>query len=364
MNNEPKKKTLAIVGTVGLPANYGGWETLVENTVLPLTNEFLVTVFCSSKRYREQKTEYLDAKLEYINLDANGIQSIFYDIASLWRARKYDNVLILGTSGCIALPFFRLMYNCKYFLNIDGLEWKRQKWSYFAKLYLRLSEYLGCKSSHELISDNAVIQEYILNTYSRKSHLIAYGGDRSSRSESGDIESCAVEICERKPYFFSVCRIEPENNTHLILEAFKICNDADLVFVGNWDSSSYGKNLREAFGSEKNIALLDPIYDRDSLDYYRANCTAYLHGHSAGGTNPSLVEAMSLGLPIFSFDVNFNRETTENDAQYFKNTSDLVDLVVGSDESTLRQLGLRMKEIADRRYTWGRISKLYVELLK
>jgi glycosyltransferase involved in cell wall biosynthesis len=361
MSTEFKKKTLAIVGTVGLPANYGGWETLVENIISPLTNEYNVTVFCSSKRYKKKPTEYLDAKLEYINLDANGVQSIFYDIASLWKARKFDNVLILGTSGCIALPIFRAITNCKYFLNIDGLEWKRQKWSFVAKSYLRLSEYFGCKSSHELISDNAVIRDYILDTYSRRSHLIAYGGDRPDTAENGDVE---VSQEERKPYFFSVCRIEPENNTHLILEAFKVHDDADLIFVGNWDSSNYGRSMRELYGSEKNITLLDPIYDRDALDFYRENCIAYLHGHSAGGTNPSLVEAMSLGLPIFSFDVNFNRETTENEALYFKDVPELIELVVRAELATLVPLRSRMKEIADRRYTWGSVSGLYVELLK
>tara|TARA_R110002072_G_scaffold241582_1_gene400407 strand:- start:1414 stop:2505 length:1092 start_codon:yes stop_codon:yes gene_type:complete len=360
MKSQTRKESLAIVGTVGLPANYGGWETLVENIVGPLSDKFDVTVYCSAGRYTEQVECFSGAKLVYLKLDANGVQSILYDILSLWKSRRFDKVLILGTSGCIALPVFKVLFGCIYFLNIDGLEWKRQKWSKLAKAFLKISEYVGCKFSHYLISDNAVITRYIKDSYDRDSELIAYGGDSNKIAETVNIVSDqAIE----DEYFFSVCRIEPENNTHLILEAFSKATSKNLIFVGNWNSSEYGRSLQDQYSRFSNITILDPIYDRSRLDSYRMNCKAYIHGHSAGGTNPSLVEAMSLNLPIFSFDVNFNRETTENCALYFKSTCELRDLLDTTDDCTLKGISEKMSEIASRRYTWQAVSKSYVDFI-
>jgi glycosyltransferase involved in cell wall biosynthesis len=326
-----------------------------------LTQEFEVTVFCSAKKYDEQPSTYLGAHLEYIDLHANGVQSIPYDILSLWRSRKFDRVLILGTSGCLALPFFRVVSRAKYFLNIDGLEWKRQKWSKLAKTYLRLSEIVGCRRAHALVADNAVIQNHITQAYGKSSQLIAYGGDNTALSESTDIADTIPHV---KPYCFSVCRIEPENNTHIILDAFSRMPAQNLVFIGNWEANDYGKKLRKTYADFENIEILDPIYDRSILDQYRGNCDIYLHGHSAGGTNPSLVEAMSLELPVFSFDVDFNRETTENQATYFKDADELIEAVGQASKPDLHALANTMKEIADRRYTWKIVSTQYTDLLK
>lgn len=353
----PKTKTtLAIVGTVGIPANYGGWETLVENIATPLTKQMDVTVYCSRDRYDEQLESFKGARLEYIGLDANGIQSIFYDIVSLWRSRSFDHVLILGTSGCIALPFLTLISKARFTLNIDGLEWRRDKWSGPAKAFLRMSEYLGCRFAHQLVADNAVIQTHIETAYSRESALIAYGGD------SQTTEVLPAPDPSLEPYAFSVCRIEPENNLHIVLEAYAGLPAFRLVIIGNWKSSDYGLELIERYGTYHNITLLDPIYDRVKLDSYRANCRLYLHGHSAGGTNPSLVEAMWLGLPILAFDVNFNRETTEGEARYFNSVKDLRKKVVELQGSDLSKIGNTMKNIADRRYTWASVARDYAAL--
>lgn len=353
------RKSLAIVGTVGLPANYGGWETLIENIIDPLTENYDVTVFCSAKRYDVHPAMYHNAKLEFLSLDANGAQSIPYDILSLWRSRRYDRVLILGISGSIALPFFRVLFRPKYFLNIDGLEWKRQKWSMPIQIFLRFSEYLGCRAAHELVADNAVIQDHIKTAYGRASTLIAYGGDNID----GGTPIPKPNVFDGAPYSFSVCRIEPENNTHVILEAFFRMPEKNLVFIGNWNSNSYGQDLKARYASTPNIHILDPIYDRQVLDSYRANCDVYLHGHSAGGTNPSLVEAMSLGLPIAAFDVNFNRETTEHKALYFDQADALIDILRNTPEAQFGTLRDDMKSIADRRYTWRIVSDQYCDLL-
>ena len=164
------------------------------------------------------------------------------------------------------------------------------------------------------------------------------------------------------PYAFGVCRIEPENNVHLILEAFAADCPLPLIMVGNWQHSDYGKELWTRYADHPNITLHAPIYDKDQLNAYRTHCSLYLHGHSCGGTNPSLVEAMYLGLAIAAFDCNFNRETTEGKALYFKDVETLRALVRQAEQLNLPHIAANMKEIADRRYTWKRIAECYARL--
>jgi glycosyltransferase involved in cell wall biosynthesis len=167
-----------------------------------------------------------------------------------------------------------------------------------------------------------------------------------------------------KPYAFKVCRIEPENNIEMILKAFSAFDKYPLVLVGNWDKSPYGQNLRATYGGKKNLLLLDPIYDQQKIDLIRGNATVYVHGHSAGGTNPSLVEAMYLGLPIISFGVSYNRTTTEGKAIYFSNSEELSDLLCKVKPPALLNVGQKMKEIADRRYRWDLIANKYQALVE
>lgn len=356
------KPRLAVVGIVGLPSSYGGWETLASNILPSLVGQFDVTVYCSAKRYQEQPSTFEGAHLEYINFDANGIQSIPYDIVGLWRSRKYDAVLILGVSGCSALPFFRLFGKSKYIVNIDGIEWKRDKWGLAARLILRLSEWLGVRGSHAVIADNQVIKDYIRDTYRREATMIAYGGDWTfTEQEIANSVKDQHQPPEGK-YAFTVCRIEPENNIHVILEAFSE-TAYPLIMFGNWQSSKYGQQQYEKYSGYPNITLKDPLYDRMALDQYRANCHLYVHGHSAGGTNPSLVEAMWLGRTIACFDVNFNRATTEDAAFYFADKEHLKTAIAQSMDGDAEN-GQAMKEIADRRYTWDRIATDYTQIVQ
>ncbi len=166
----------------------------------------------------------------------------------------------------------------------------------------------------------------------------------------------------KERYAFTVCRIEPENNIAMVLEAFSGSPALPLAVVGNWDHSEYGRRLRQKYGDVPHVFMLDPIYEPSELNALRGGCSAYIHGHSCGGTNPSLIEAMFLGLAVIAFDVNFNRETTENSALYFDSAERLAGICTGLDEKTIKRTGAKMKEIADRRYTWKRICELYAKL--
>lgn len=353
---------IAIIGTVGLPANYGGFEMFVDHLTQKLNNQYNITVYCSIKKYTTKLREWNGVTLKYIPLNANGIQSILYDIISILHAlRKNDVILILGVSGCIILPFVKFISSKKIITNIDGLEWARGKWNRPARWLLKLSERLAVKFSDEVIADNKVIQDYIKSEYTKDSILIEYGSDHVNavKIKKDDFEK---HHFLKGKYAFTVCRIETENNIHVILEAFKQSGILPLIIVGDWSFSAYSMELKNKYSAFEHIILLDPIYDKLKLNLLRSNCYVYIHGHSVGGTNPSLIEAMYLKLPIIAYDVNFNRETTENKALYFTNSNDLQSIINGIKKLNLRKISKDLFEIAQRRYTWDNISLKYSKL--
>ena len=248
------------------------------------------------------------------------------------------------------------------YVNIDGLEWKRKKWGRAAKWFLKLSEKYAIKFSDVVVSDNKIIQEYIQNQYSVESCLISYGADHAKKLLISDVLLDQYKFLA-DPYAFTVCRIEPENNIHIILAALKKFRQLNMVVVGNWNNSDYGRELKNKFSHHENMFLLDPIYEQDVLNQLRSNCLIYLHGHSAGGTNPSLVEAMYLGLPILAFDVNFNRVTTKECALYFDDTDSLVNHLSSLDKHRLNEISHDLKAVADKYYTWSFVSSRYEDIL-
>lgn len=356
-------KKIAIIGTNGLPGRYGGWDQLLNHLTLSLSKNYEVIVYTSSYNAVKGLKEYNGAKLKIIPLKANGFQSIFYDgLSMLHAAIYYDTLLVLGTSGCIFLPIIKL-FRKKIILNPDGAEWKRGKWNKFIKWFLKKSEDIGIRFSDEIVADNKIIQEYIFEEYGINSHLIAYGGDNAKYVSLNEDTKLKYGI-ENQNYAFKVCRIEPENNIDLILEAFKDLN-IKLILIGNWNFSPYGINLRNQYSKHNNLLLLDPIYHQQTLDELRGNCGVYVHGHSVGGTNPSLVEAMNLGLFCVVFDVDYNVETTENKAIYFKNVSDLITIINRYISGNIEVEGLKeaMNEIASRRYVWQKIVNQYESII-
>lgn len=352
-------KKLAIIGTVGLPAKYGGFETLAEYLTKHLATQYDITVYCSSKAYPTKLKTYNHARLKYLPLHANGVQSIVYDIISVFNALFYaDVLLILGVSGCMVLPLVKLISSKKIIVNIDGLEWKRAKWRATTKWFLKFSEKMAVTYADTIITDNKVIKDYVYDSYQVNSTLIAYGADHTTKETVSTRVRTLYPFLGEK-YAFKVCRIEPENNIHVILEAFAKHASLPLVLIGNWNHSAYGGKMRLDYGTRSNIHLLDPIYDQNILNQIRSNCYVYLHGHSAGGTNPSLVEAMYLGLPIVAYGVNYNKETTENKAVYFKDSFELHTILENLPNLSLTNIGQNMASIAAKRYRWHHISKAY-----
>lgn len=355
---------VAIIGTVGVPANYGGFETLAENLIkyndaAALPNQ--ITVYCSTKNYSTNIPSYLSAKLKYVPLNANGAQSILYDIWSIFSSiyNHHDVILLLGVSGAIVLPIIRFLSNIRVIVNIDGVEWRRPKWNRLARLFLRLSEKIAVRFSDEVIADNRIMAEYIKKAYDIDCSIISYGGDHAVKINSTNLDNLILP----SKYALSICRIEPENNVPIILEAFSQQSEISLLVVGNWDNSEYGNKLRMKYSDYRNILMLDPIYDLGKLNSLRSNAFIYVHGHSAGGTNPSLVEAMHFGIPILTYDCNFNRATTEEKALFFTNSDELLSLINSFDLFLAKNIGSNLLEVAQKKYTWDIIGEKYFALL-
>ena len=350
---------IAIIGTNGLPGRYGGWDQLLNHLTSLLSSKYEIIVYTSKFNAVPGLKEFNNSKLRILPLKANGLQSIFYDGYSMLESSfKYDILLVLGTSGCIFLPFIKL-FNSNIILNPDGAEWKRGKWNFFVKQFLKLSEYIGIKFAKVVVSDNLIIKNHIFEFYNKNSILIEYGGDQVLFKELTNATQIRYEI-SKGSYAFKVCRIEPENNIDLILEVFSKVK-LRFILIGNWNNSSYGINTREKYKSCSNLTLLDPIYDQEKLDELRSNCGLYIHGHSVGGTNPSLVEAMFLGLNCVVYDVDYNRVTTEDMAIYFRDGIELLEIIAEfeNDSSVFNCVGMSLNSVAQIRYKWVDIVNKY-----
>ena len=229
------KPTIGVIGTVGLPACYGGFETLTQHLVQQLAAQFDFVVYCSGKTYAPamRKPTYKNARLVYLPLQANGVQSIVYDIVSMLHALIFcDILLILGVSGCLFLPVIRLFSNKRIVVNIDGQEWRRAKWGKLASAFLKLSEAFAVRFADEVVADNEAICEYVSQEYQSYSTLIEYGANHARPV------SIKAQHTDKFPflvsdYAFKVCRIEPENNVEMILQAFVHSASRSVGHAGN-----------------------------------------------------------------------------------------------------------------------------------
>lgn len=354
-----KIKRLSIVGTAGFPAQYGGFETLAENLALNLQNKYKITVFCSSLIYKKRPSKTGNIRLIYFPFKANGWGSVPYDILSLiYSVFISDTILILGASGCIVLPLINLFFRKKIIFNVDGLEVERCTYKSLSKKFSVFSEKIAVKQADILVSDNEAISKSISKFFKRESFFIPYGGDHSFKviPSSEDIQKHPF-LSEK--YACIVSRIVPDNSIEIILEVFRCNKEKRIVIVGNWFNSNYGKNLYNHYNSLSNIIMLDAIYDRRELNLIRSNCIYYINGHAAGGTPPSLTEAMCLGLPVIAYKSPSNLAATENKAFYFNSVDTLSDVIQKTTSIELNILKQNMLEIAERKYKWEKIIEAY-----
>ena len=355
---------LAIVGAHGLPAKYGGYCTLAEYLAEYKPEDFDVTVYCVKSEFPDGPEMYKGCHLVYLDAPARGLMAWKFHAKGIKHAIRNgaDCILLCGSSGGFSLPFYH-KYRSRFYLNIGGVEWARSKYNAIMQRVVRYLMQVAVRNSGHLVADNIGIKEYIKEEYKRDdSVVIAYGGDQACKEEA------TPKIIEKYPfmngdYAVAIARIQPDNNTDMLLEAFKNAK-MPLVYIGNWGVSEYGIETRKKYSNENNLYLLDAIYEIHELNMIRSNCALYVHGHSAGGTNPSLVEAMHLGVPLACYDNGFNNNTTYNKAIYFDSANDLQRKLNLLTREQLQENAQTMKTLAMEHYQWKTIAGQYYDFFR
>lgn len=346
---------LAFIGTVGVPNNYGGFEMFLESCAPRLSSRFKnVLVTCDRTKYKDHTTNWHGVQRVFIPLPANGALSVLHDLmaffAVFWRVRA---IIVLGVSGGIFFPLFRLLCSLtgkKLIVNVDGVEWRRAKFSRGKRLFLYVSDRLAQWCAHRVVVDNEGLRPFLVRSVQQSAALIAYSGDHVLRlaAQKNSLEPCCLTIC----------RIEPENNCDVLIEAFKQAACGTYLFVGNWNASAYGRALRARYADVPGLEMRDPVYAKDKVAALRSECNLYLHGHSVGGTNPSLVEMLFYDCAVLAFDCSFNRFTAGQAIDYFHDVTALairiktMDFTRTFDRSAVRAA-----------YTSARICSAYSEMI-
>lgn len=354
---------LHIVSIVGVPGSYGGFETLADYLLdsVPIRRAGC-TVYCEQQIVDRQGPTYKGARLMPLRWRATGWQSILFDTWGLWKgSRQGGVVLVLGTSATFWLPLLRRLFpRVRYVVNMGGLEWARSKWGGAAQRLLKYNEAAAARSAHVFIADNQGLIDYVRRTYNRPCVLIAYGGDQFEAIAADFSVFDDHDLPAR--YDFAMARAQVDNNLELILDAY-VESGLPLVFVSNWSSSPYGQTIRERYRQYPNLFLIGPIYEPAKVKALHQRVRVYVHGHSAGGTNPVLVEAMWAGLPTLAFDVPFNRFTTHEHGFYFETRDQLVALSRQTPPDALAKSGAALRATAERTYSWAAIRQAYEEII-
>lgn len=344
---------VAFIGSAGIPNRYGGFEAFLEHCAPTIARHVEnVTVTCDSALYIDQREDFDGVRRLFISVRANGARSILHDLVAFARVfPRATHVVVLGVSGGLWFPLFRLLCAAtgkRLIVNIDGVEWRRAKFSAWRRGVLRGLDALAQLGAHRVVYDNPALAEFVLPYCRRKAACIAYPGDHVVRLPA---------IHRRPGTALTICRIEPENNIELLIVGALASSLVEYTIVGNWAMSAYGRKLKAQYGEENRLRLLDSVFEPLKLAELRESCEVYLHGHSVGGTNPSLVEMLFYEARQLCFDCAFNRQTAGDVAQYFASADDLKSLL----DEPARARGDR--PALRRRYTRERIAADYLLLL-
>lgn len=316
------KNNIAFIGSVGVPNNYGGFEMFLETCCPELLHTFdKVYVTCDKSRYQDRARDWQGVTRVFIPVRANGALSVFHDFLAFFSVLlQVRAIVVLGVSGGVFFPLLRLLceiFGKKLIVNVDGVEWRRGKFSNLKRAFLFASDRLAQIFAHRVVVDNEALRGFLAKSVQADAVLIAYPGDHVLRIPKTKSQARSDDS------FLTICRIEPENNCHLLIKAFAKAGRGRYVFVGNWGASEYGRKLRAKYARVEGLEMRDPVYDKNVLASLREECDVYLHGHSVGGTNPSLVEMLFYDCRVVAFDCAFNRCTAGEAIDYFASADHL-----------------------------------------
>lgn len=378
-------KNIFIIGSRGLPAQYGGFETFVEKLISHKVSPAIrYHVACLSDESTGNHFDYKGADCFTVNPPKLGpARVIAYDMMAInysLKLIKKEGIqspifYILGnTIGAFIVHFAKKIQSVGGILlvNPDGLEWKRAKWSKPVQSYLKYSEKEMTKYANLIISDNRGIETYIQNTYPwARTTFIAYGTDLSKTTLTAEDDLVRDWYQEwqtqEKDYYLILGRFVPENNYETAIREFmKSSTERDLVIICNHEGNAYFDELRQitGFDKDKRVKFVGTVYDQDLLKYIRNQAFAYIHGHEVGGTNPGLLEALAQTDLNLIYNVDFNHQVAQETALYWNkedgNLSQLIDSVDG--QVSFEDFGNAAKANMKENYTWEKIVGEYEEL--
>lgn len=326
---------IGIIGTRGIPNNYGGFEQFTEYLSLGLVQRGHSVFVYNSHNHPYKETVWNGVQLihKYDPEHKIGTPGQFiYDLNCILdsRNRKFDVILFLGYTSSSVWSFL-FPSKSKIITNMDGLEWKRSKYNTTVQRFLKFAEKLAVKYSDILVSDSVGIQNYLLKKYATQSKFIPYGAHIFKAPDETILSKFNLSA---NKYNMLIARMEPENNIEMILDGVRSSQtDWPFLVIGNY-KNKFGSYLSEKYISDTRIKFLGSIYDMQVINNLRYYSNLYFHGHSVGGTNPSLLEAMASGALIVAHDNEFNRHVLQNDAFYFT-TSRHVEKLISENNSKL-----------------------------
>lgn len=357
---------IAIISTRGIPNNYGGFEQFAEYISVGLVERgHSVTVY-SPHFHAYQNPAYNGVTIKHVYSPeqwmGSALGSFFYDYSSLRDALKNDDFDIIYDCGYTSIipAYIRFKIDTiqrpAIITNMDGLEYKRTKFNPLVRKFIFWEEKMAVKYSHYLVSDNKGISTYYSEKYGKNSTFLAYGAHIYSDYSEKYLEKYGLISGE---YLLVVARMEPENNVETIIQGYIDSGVADkpLILVGK-TNTPFAKKLIKRYGSKKGIRFVGGIYDFKELNSIRHYSAGYFHGHSVGGTNPSLLEAMASSCFIIAHDNPFNKSVLADNAVYFSNATDISSAIqasVYSNETLRKQFSSNNLEIIEKEYSWEKI---------
>lgn len=358
---------IAFVSTRGIPNNYGGFEQFAEYISVGLVERGHEVMVYSPHYHPYQEKEYKGVKIKHIYSPeqwmGGSVGSFFYDYSCLKDALKKEDFDIIYEAGYTSIIPAYIRFNVKdikkpiFTTNMDGLEYKRTKFNPLVRKFVFWEEKMAVKHSHYLIADNMGIQDYYKEKYGKESKFLAYGADIHDDWDETLLKEYELE---KNNYYMIVARLEPENNLVMAIEGYlksKENGKRPLIIVGK-TNTPHGKELVKKYGQEKCVRFLGGIYDFKKINSVRHFAFAYFHGHSVGGTNPSLLEAMASGCFMLANDNVFNRAVLKENALYYGNADDVCGLLNKIDDEVCakkEQLVKRNWEEIKTVYSWEKL---------
>lgn len=359
---------IIIIGTRGIPNNYGGFEQFAEYLSIGLAERGHDVTVTSPHTHPYKSGDYKGVRIKFFYNPEGLLKSsanFIYDWLALKYAINKDFEIIYEAgyqSSAVSIWRFNQSKTLPIVLNMDGLEWKRSKWNYFTRKLTIHFEKLAVNYSNYLIADNIGIKKHIQERYTKQCYFIPYGADLVDNFDAGVL--VGYKLTEYN-YYLAISRIEPENNLEIILDGYLESNsELPFVMIGNINNS-YGKKLIKKYGHIEKIMFYNSIYDKTILDSLRFFSKIYFHGHSVGGTNPSLLEAMGCQSYICAHNNPFNRSVLEEDALYFSDVNSVKIHIKNYSEPKQRKEFIRNNtRKIKKKYSWSKIVDEYEALFR